>query len=256
MEKTIVDVCHIDYMYQQPASETLAICDLSFSVRSGEFVSIVGPSGCGKTTVLSLLMGILSPTRGEVRINGDHAGTKPTVGYMLQRDHLLDWRTVEQNVLLGLEVKRILTPERRAHALSLLERYGLKEFSQHYPRALSGGMRQKVALIRTLATEPSLLLLDEPFSALDYQTRLLISDEIYGIIRAEGTTTILVTHDISEAVSMSDRILVFTERPARLQSEHVMPLANGDSPLSRRKDPRFTQCFNLIWKEMTHHGAC
>ena len=254
MKNTIVEVCNLDYMYQQPAAEMLAISDLSFSVDAGEFVSIVGPSGCGKTTVLSLLMGLLTPSLGEVRVLGDRAGQKPAVGYMLQRDHLLDWRTVEQNVLLGLEVKKMLTPERRAHALALLTRYGLAEFARHYPRSLSGGMRQKVALIRTLATEPSLLLLDEPFSALDYQTRLLLSDEVYGIIRAEGTTAILVTHDIAEAVSMSDRVLVFTERPARLKSVHRMPLNRLDAPLARREDPRFPQCFNLIWKELTDHG--
>lgn len=254
-QNTIVAVSHIDYMYQQPAAEMLAISDLSFTVQAGEFVSIVGPSGCGKTTVLSLLMGLLTPARGTIHVSGDRAGHKPAVGYMLQRDHLLDWRTVEQNVLLGLEVKRMLSPARRAHALTLLERYGLAEFAQHYPRALSGGMRQKVALIRTLATEPSLLLLDEPFSALDYQTRLLLSDEVYGIIRGEGATAILVTHDIAEAVSMSDRVLVFTERPARLKHTHSMPLNRRDMPLARREDPRFSQCFNLIWKELTDHGA-
>lgn len=254
MEQPIVEVCHVDLLYQQPSAETLAVSDLSFFVAPGEFVSIVGPSGCGKTTVLSLLMGLLSPTRGKVTLRCDADGRKPTVGYMLQRDHLLDWRTVEQNVLLGLEVKRMLTPERRAHALALLERYGLGSFKSHYPRALSGGMRQKVALIRTLATEPMLLLLDEPFSALDYQTRLIISDEIYGIIREEHTTAILVTHDIAEAVSMADRVLVFTDRPATLKSEHIMPLNQTQTPLARRNDPRFSGCFNQIWKELTDHG--
>ncbi len=255
MEKPIVEVCHVDLLYQQPAAETLAVSDLTFSVLPGEFVSIVGPSGCGKTTVLSMLMGLLPPTGGSVTIRSNADGQRPTVGYMLQRDHLLDWRTVEQNVLLGLEVKRMLTPARRSHALSLLDRYGLGTFKKHYPRALSGGMRQKVALIRTLATEPSLLLLDEPFSALDYQTRLLISDEIYGIIREENTTAILVTHDIAQAVSMADRVLVFTDRPATLKSEHIMPLNRSSTPLARRNDPQFPGCFNQIWKELTDHGT-
>lgn len=255
MQQTIVEVRHAELVYQELTAETPAVHDLSFSISDGEFVSIVGPSGCGKTTVLSLLMGLIPPTAGEVRIHGDTSGTQPVVGYMLQRDHLLDWRTVEENVLLGLEVKRMLTPARRAHAMTLLERYGLGPFRGHYPRALSGGMRQKVALIRTLAIEPTLLLLDEPFSALDYQTRLRLSDEMYGIIRREHKTAILVTHDIAEAVSMSDRVLVFSERPATLRSEHIINHAPSDTPLLRRNDARFSGYFNTIWKELASYGA-
>ena len=254
MKKPIVQVEHVDLIYQEREQETLAVQDLSFSVDEGEFISIVGPSGCGKTSVLSLLMGLLTPTSGRVLLMGQAAGVRQSVGYMLQRDHLLDWRSVEDNVLLGLEVKRLLTPERRRHALELLERYGLGAFRRHYPRALSGGMRQKVALIRTLAFDPQLLLLDEPFSALDYQTRLRVADEVYGIIKSEHKTAILVTHDISEAVSLSDRVLVFSDRPAHLKSERSICFNAGDSPLARRNDPRFAGYFNTIWKELTDHG--
>lgn len=255
MQQAIVEVRHAELVYQEVLAETPAVHDLSFSISDGEFVSIVGPSGCGKTTVLSLLMGLIPPTSGRVEILGTSAQGKPQVGYMLQRDHLLDWRTVEQNVLLGLEVKRMLTPERRAQAMALLERYGLASFQTHYPRALSGGMRQKVALIRTLAIEPTLLLLDEPFSALDYQTRLRLCDEMYDIIKREHKTAVLVTHDIAEAVSMSDRVLVFTKRPAQLRSEHTIAHEPADTPLMRRNDPRFAGYFNVIWKELADYGA-
>ena len=255
MQNPIVELSHVELIYQEPAAETLAVSDLSFAVADGEFVSIVGPSGCGKTTVLTMLMGLLPPTRGEVRVACNADKTPVTAGYMLQRDHLLDWRTVEGNVLLGLTVKRMRTPERVEHAMTLLDRYGLSAFRAHYPRALSGGMRQKVALIRTLATEPKLLLLDEPFSALDYQTRLTLSDEIHGILKAERATAVLVTHDIAEAVAMSDRVLVFTQRPARLKSEHRMPFPADMTPLSRRNDARFSPCFNAIWKELTDDGT-
>ncbi|MEG1523505.1 MAG: ABC transporter ATP-binding protein [Clostridia bacterium] len=254
MQSSIVTIDHVDLIYQERSQETLAIQDLSFAVNEGEFVSIVGPSGCGKTTVLSLLMGLLQPTRGMVTLMGEPAGIRQSVGYMLQRDHLLDWRTVEENVLLGLTVKHMLTKERRAHALELLERYGLSEFRSHYPRALSGGMRQKVALIRTLAFDPTLLLLDEPFSALDYQTRLKLCDEMYAIIKGEHKTAILVTHDIAEAVSMSDRVLVFSDRPACLKAEHTITMDAVKTPLNRRNDPRFAGYFNIIWRELTDLG--
>ena len=218
-----------------------------YDVEKGEFLSIVGPSGCGKTSILSMIDGLMQPSRGRINLYG-----KSRPGYMLQRDHLLDWRTVEGNVLLGLQVKGMLNEETRAFTNSLLKTYGLSDFSKSYPRQLSGGMRQKVALIRTLACSPELLLLDEPFSALDYQTRLTVSDEIYGIIRKEGKTAILVTHDIAEAISMSDRILVFSSRPAKLRAVHRIELTVGNTPLSRRNSPEFKDYFDMIWKEIDH----
>ena len=252
MKAHLVELTDVSLTYHEPHAETLAIRDLSFTIDRGEFVAIVGPSGCGKTSMLSLLAGLIEPSSGAVFLNGEKVSkTGDRIGYMLQRDHLLDWRTIEGNILLGLEVKHMKTPESRDRALNLLSTYGLAEFRGHYPRQLSGGMRQKVALIRTLAFEPDLLLLDEPFSALDYQTRLTLADEVHAIIKKEGKTALLVTHDISEAISMSDRVLVFTERPATLKSEHIIELGET-SPLTRRNMPGFKDYFDTIWKELEH----
>jgi len=247
MAEILLEADNVGLTYHQLSGETPAVDSITFSVNKGEFLSIVGPSGCGKTSVLSMAAGLISPSRGKITL---HSSARP--GYMLQRDHLLDWRTVEGNVLLGLQVKGTLNDESRAFALRLLETYGLKEFTKSYPRQLSGGMRQKVALIRTLACSPELLLLDEPFSALDYQTRLKACDEMHGIIRSEGKTAILVTHDISEAISMSDRILVFSARPARIKAEHRVELSRGSTPLERRNSPEFKDYFDAIWKEIEH----
>lgn len=254
MNTPLVEVSNISFTYHEKQGETQAIRDLSFTVNRGEFVSIVGPSGCGKTSVLSMLAGLLTPSQGTIRIAGKTPeGPTSGIGYMLQRDHLLDWRTIEGNIHLGLQVKKMLNDQTRAYALHLLETYGLKQFRTHYPQQLSGGMRQKVALIRTLAFSPDLLLLDEPFSALDYQTRLRVADEIYEIIRREHKTAILVTHDIAEAISMSDRILVFSQRPATLAAEHKIRIASDLSPLTRRNAPAFQDYFNTIWKELDCH---
>lgn len=247
MAEILLEADNVGLTYHQPTGETLAVDSITFNVNRGEFLSIVGPSGCGKTSILSMIAGLMTPSHGSITLHSKH---RP--GYMLQRDHLLDWRTVEGNVLLGLQVKRTLDNDTRAFANSLLETYGLKEFAKSYPRQLSGGMRQKVALIRTLACSPELLLLDEPFSALDYQTRLKACDEMYSIIRGEGKTAILVTHDISEAISMSDRILVFSSRPARIKAEHHVILSRGNTPLERRNSPEFTDYFDAIWKEIDH----
>lgn len=248
MAQTIVEAKDICLTYHEINGETRAVDNVSFTVAQGEFVSIVGPSGCGKTSVLSMLAGLLTPSCGEIRVEGGRPG------YMLQRDHLLDWRTIEGNVLLGLQVQKLLNDEAHAHALTLLDTYGLHDFIHSYPRQLSGGMRQKVALIRTLACSPDLLLLDEPFSALDYQTRLTLADEIFAILRQEGKTAILVTHDIAEAISMSDRILVFSKRPARIKAEHTISLSAPPSPLRRRNAPEFKEYFDTIWKELDHNA--
>lgn len=244
MENIVVDLNDVSLNYHERSGETPAVERLSMQVKSGEFVSVVGPSGCGKTSVLSLIAGIIEPSSGSIRINGCKTG------YMLQRDHLLDWRNVEGNILLGLEVHKSLNDETRSAALRLLDTYGLASFSRHYPRQLSGGMRQKVALIRTLAMSPDVLLLDEPFSSLDYQTRLRLSDEVFDIIKKEHKTAILVTHDIAEAISMSDRVLVFSRRPASVKCEHLISLSRGATPISRRKAPEFKDYFDAIWKEL------
>ena len=247
MAEILLEADNVGLTYHQPTGETMAVENITFSISRGEFLSIVGPSGCGKTSILSMIAGLMEPSRGKITL---HSQSRP--GYMLQRDHLLDWRTVEGNVMLGLQVKGILNDETRAFALSLLDTYGLSDFIKSYPRQLSGGMRQKVALIRTLACSPELLLLDEPFSALDYQTRLKACDEMYGIIRNEGKTAILVTHDISEAISMSDRVLVFSSRPARIKAQHKVALSGGSTPLERRNSPEFKDYFDKIWKEIDH----
>lgn len=239
----MVEIRDVGLIYHELQGETLALDGLNMDVSQGEFVSVVGPSGCGKTSMLSMLAGLLQPSCGSIWV-GDSSP-----GYMLQRDHLLDWRTIEGNILLGLEVKRMCSEETRAYALALLDKYGLYEFKDAYPRQLSGGMRQKVALIRTLACSPALLLLDEPFSALDFQTRVRLANEIYDIIRREEKTAILVTHDISEAISMSDRVIVFSGRPAKVKAEHVLTLQEK-TPLKRRGEDGFKEYFDAIWKEL------
>ena len=237
----------VSLTYQTLEGETKALENISFSIKEGEFVSIVGPSGCGKTTILSLVSGLLSATKGQVYLNGKKVlGTQNDTGYMLQRDQLFDWRTIRQNVALGLEIKRMKTPENLAYADELIEKYGLKDFASHYPRQLSGGMRQRVALIRTLAFRPSVLLLDEPFSALDFQTRLSVCEDVYKIIRSEKKTALLVTHDISEAVSLSDRVLVLSSRPAFVK--HTFSIDIEGTPLQRRENPKFSKYFDEIWK--------
>lgn len=250
MENDIIaGLYNVKLVYHEPSRETLAVEGLSLEIKRGEFISVVGPSGCGKTSVLKLLTGLLSPTEGRVCVMGREPGTvRRRIGYMLQRDALFEWRPILKNAELGLEIRGELNAASRKKVKEMLEKYGLGEFLFHYPEELSGGMRQKAALIRTLAPEPELLLLDEPFSALDHQTRLLLEDEVYGLIRSGGRTAVLVTHDISEAVAMSDRVAVFTGRPASVK-RIVEPGLSG-LPGERRADPRFAAAFESIWKEL------
>jgi NitT/TauT family transport system ATP-binding protein len=246
MEGALLSVENVSVYYHTPQGETEAVRTLSFAVKRGEFVAVVGPSGCGKTTILSLIMGLNRPSQGRVRFP---LGPCP-MGYMLQRDNLLEWRTLEKNAILGLEVQHKLNEETRSKTVSLLRKYGLGDFLTYHPGQLSGGMRQKAALIRTLALDPELLLLDEPFSALDYQTRLTLADEVFSIIRQEGKTALLVTHDIGEAVSMADRVLVFSDRPATLKREILLDFPRDMTPLLRREEPVFQEYFGAIWKEL------
>ena len=240
----------VSLTYHTKTGETLAAEHMSFSVSEGEFVAVIGPSGCGKTTVLSLAAGLLKPSSGEVLVYGKPpARGAEYLGYMLQKDELFPWRSVESNIVLPLEIKRMNTPERRKRALALAEKYGLGGFLKHLPDQLSGGMRQRAALIRTLAADPELLLLDEPFSALDYQTRLSVCDDVYNIIRSEKKTAILVTHDISEAISVADRILVLSARPARVVAAHKLGFGNT-VPLKRRESPQFSGWFETLWREL------
>ena len=211
----VLELSNVNYAYHTMDGETKALNDISFSVAPGEFVAFVGPSGCGKSTLLSILSGLLKTETGQIRVNGkDLKDSTTNIGYMLQHDHLFEWRTIYHNVLLGLEIQHMLTARTRAKAEELLELYGLKPFADSRPSELSGGMRQRAALIRTLVLEPDILLLDEPFSALDYQTRLSVGDDIGQIIRNAHKTALLVTHDLSEAVSLADRVIILTKRPA------------------------------------------
>ena len=229
--------------YHSKQGETVALENVSFSVAEGEFVAIIGPSGCGKTTLLSLAAGLLTPTKGSVQ------NENISFGYMLQKDELFPWRTIEKNIFLPLEIKRKDTPQNRARAIALAEKYGLKQFLKNYPSSLSGGMRQRAALIRTLALDPDVLLLDEPFSALDYQTRLSVCDDVYQIIRSEQKTALLITHDISEAISVADRIFVLSRRPAKVVAEHRLYFSETE-PLKRRENKEFSRWFEILWKEL------
>ncbi len=248
MEK-LLELKKVSLTYQTLENEIRAIEDLSFYCNKGDFLSIIGPSGCGKTTVLSLIAGLLPPTSGEILINGKKDYEKNDLGYMLQKDQLFPWRTIEKNVYLPLEIKKSLTKRNKDFADSLLDKYGLKEFKKNYPDQLSGGMRQRAALIRTLVSNPKLLLLDEPFSALDYQTRLSVCDDVYKIIKQEEKTALLVTHDISEAIAMSDIIIVLKSRPAKVKCVFV-PKIFGESPLKKRESKDFGVWFEKIWKEL------
>lgn len=234
---------NISYTYHTKQGETTAVKDLNFRVEDGQFVSVIGPSGCGKTTILSLAAGLLSPSAGQI-IRGDGE-----FGYMLQRDALFPWRTVEQNIFLPLEVKKRNTAQKRARAVELAEKYGLKDFLKKTPSQLSGGMRQRVALIRTLAAEPEILLLDEPFSALDYQTRLEVCDDVQGIIKSEKKAALLITHDISEAIALSDKVVVLSARPATVVAEHLITFGEG-SPKKRRECAEFSATFEILRKEL------
>lgn len=235
--------------YHTTEGETEALAGVTFSVKRGEFLSIVGPSGCGKTTVLSVVAGLLKPTAGKVTLDGREV-TAPhgDVGYMLQKDTLFEWLTISANVELGLRVQKKLTEENRAYARALLEKYGLGEFAEHYPSQLSGGMRQRAALIRTLAFRPKLLLLDEPFSALDFQTRLDVADDVGKIIRQEGLTALLVTHDVPEAVGMGDRAIVLTPRPAVVKKIFTVPVSGTLS--QKRTDPAVNELSEAVWQEL------
>ena len=248
----ILELKNINYAYHTLEGETKALTDISFSIASGEFVAIVGPSGCGKSTLLSIISGLLEPEKGLLKTNGKYLRESTmNIGYMLQHDHLFEWRTVYSNVLLGLEIQHMLSAKSKAKAKELLELYGLKQFSNSKPSELSGGMRQRAALIRTLVLEPDILLLDEPFSALDYQTRLSVGDDIGQIIRNAHKTALLVTHDLSEAVSLADRGIILTERPATIAK--IVPITftlEKDTPLLRRNAPEFKNYFNIIWEEL------
>lgn len=248
--KSFLRLEHVSFSYYSPLGEVSVLSDINFQVEKGSFVALVGPSGCGKSTILSLISGLLKPVGGYITFYSDDF-CAPKVGYMLQHDHLLEWRDVYHNIMLGLEIQKNKTPENLAFVDELLEKYKLSDTKNKKPSALSGGMRQRIALIRTLATRPDLLLLDEPFSALDYQTRLRISSDVREIIKTEQKTAILVTHDISEAVSMADVVILLTKPPCTVKD--IIPIEFEKNGISRdeiRTSKLFQEYFDKIWREM------
>lgn len=242
----ILKVKNIKKIYHTEKNEFLAVDNFSFNLKKGEFVAIVGPSGCGKSTILSILCGLDNPSSGEIKYD-----KTLKFGYMLQGDNLFEWRTIYKNCLLGLEIQNNL--ENKNYVNKLLKTYGLWEFKDTHPSHLSGGMRQRVSLIRTLATKPDILFLDEPFSALDYQTRLAVSDDVYKIIKKEGKSAIMVTHDISEAISMADKVIVLSNRPSTIKHIYDINLENKTTPIENRKDKNFAYYYDLIWKDIDYH---
>ncbi len=245
----LVKINDISKIYHTVKEETVAIKGFSLEITEGEFIAIVGPSGCGKSTLLSILAGLTEPTSGNFSINSDR-----TLGYMLQRDHLFPWRTILKNATLGLEIKHEDTKENINYVVYLLNTYGLGGFMNAYPYQLSGGMRQRTALIRTLALKPDILLLDEPFSSLDYQTRLAVSNDIGNIIFKEKKTAVLVTHDLSEAISLADRVVVLSSRPAEIKSIYDIYLTSESrSCIEKRKAKEFAYYYDKIWKDLDIH---
>ena len=248
MKNIILKIKNLKKNYHTPKEEIEAIEDFSFDLYENEFVAIVGPSGCGKSTILSILSGIENMSSGDIKnLNNS------SIGYMLQSDNLFEWRTILENCLLGLEINGKLNEENKKYVLSLLETYGLSDFINSYPSNLSGGMRQRVSLIRTLATRPDILLMDEPCSALDYQTRLAVSDDVFNIIKKEKKSVIMVTHDIAEAISMADKVIVLSKRPTKIKKIFDINLSNKSNPINNRKSKEFSYYYDLIWKEIDFH---
>ena len=242
--KEVLRLKNVSKKYQAKNGEVEALKDISFNVKQGEFVSIIGPSGCGKSTLLSIIAGLEPKTEGTIEIDG-------STGYMLQKDSLLEWRNIYNNVMFGLEIGHKKTKENEAYVIELLKKYGLYDFKNKYPTQLSGGMRQRAALIRTLAIKPNILLLDEAFSALDYQTRIMVTNDIYEILKNENITALIVTHDISEAISMSDRVIVLTKRPAVVKNIHTIDFElENRNPINCRESPKFSKYFDTLWKEL------
>lgn len=248
----ILELKNISKKYQAKQGEVLALQNINLKVKKGEFISIIGPSGCGKSTLLSIISGLEEKSTGEIYLEGKKVEKlSDQIGYMLQKDCLLEWRTIFSNAIFGLEIKGKVSKESKEYIEELLKKYNLYEFKDKYPSELSGGMRQRAALIRTLATNPKILLLDEAFSALDYQTRIMVTNDIYSILRKENITTIIVTHDISEAISMSDRVVVLTKRPGTVKDIHKIDFEIEDrNPINCRESPKFSKYFNTLWKEL------
>ena len=246
--KNIIEINNLKKIYHTKDNEIIAVENFTFNIKEGDFIAIVGPSGCGKSTILSILCGLEKKSDGDIKIKDNLK-----IGYMLQQDALFEWRNILNNCLLGLEINKQINTNTKNNVINLLKSYGLEDFIYSYPDNLSGGMRQRVALIRTLANNPDLLLMDEPFSALDYQSRLAISDDIYNILKKEKKTMIMVTHDIAEAISMCDKVIVLSNRPATIKSVYDIKFENKTTPINNRKDKYFSYYYDKIWKDIDFH---
>ena len=244
----LLSIKNLNKIYYREKDEIEAIKDLTFDLYEGEFISIVGPSGCGKSTLLNILTNMDTKTKGTIKLI-----KKLKLGYMLQSDSMLPWKKVIDNALLGLEIKKEKNEENIKYVKGLFEKYGLADFLDKYPSELSGGMRQRVALIRTLALKPDILILDEPFSKLDYQSRLKVSDDVYKIIKQEGKTALMVTHDLAEAISISDRVIVLSDRPCEIKNIYKIKREKNGTPIENRKDKNFAYYYDLIWKDLAYH---
>lgn len=245
MKNSILKIDNISKTYYTLEKEIKAVNNFSLDLKEGEFIALVGPSGCGKSTILSILSGLEQLDTGTIK-------TDKSIGYMLQTDALFEWLNILDNCLIGLKIKKEITVENKEYVISLLEKYGLKDFIYSYPSNLSGGMRQRVALIRTLATKPDILLMDEPFSALDYQSRLSISDDVYKIIKEEGKSIIMVTHDIAEAISMCDKVVVLSKRPCNVKKIVNIIYDEKSIPSNNRKENKFSSYYDEIWREIDY----
>lgn len=245
MKNSILKIDNISKTYYTLEKEIKAVNNFSLDLKEGEFIALVGPSGCGKSTILSILSGLEQLDTGTIK-------TDKSIGYMLQTDALFEWLNILDNCLIGLKIKKEITVENKEYVISLLEKYGLKDFIYSYPSNLSGGMRQRVALIRTLATKPDILLMDEPFSALDYQSRLSISDDVYKIIKEEGKSIIMVTHDIAEAISMCDKVVVLSKRPCNVKKIVNIIYDEKSTPSNNRKENKFSSYYDEIWREIDY----
>lgn len=246
MRNNVLSINNISKIYHTPKEEIIALDNISINIEQGDFVAIVGPSGCGKSTLLSILNKQETVTKGKIDYHNQ------TIGYMLQEDALFEWLNVLDNCLLGLKIKNQLNKKAKQYVLELLSKYGLKDFIYSYPQNLSGGMRQRVALIRTLAIKPDILLMDEPFSALDFQSRLNISNDVYQILKNEKKTLIIVTHDISEAVTLCNKVIVLTKRPAKIKNMYKIDFSQESTPIERRSSEKFSSYYNLIWKDIDY----
>lgn len=248
MKNKLLSVKNISKVYYSGKKEVNAISDITFDLFQGEFISIVGPSGCGKSTLLNILTNMDTKTTGDIKFLKSNL----KLGYMLQSDSLLLWRTVFDNACLALEITHTKTKDNVDYVNNLLDTYGLGDFKDKYPDELSGGMRQRVALIRTLALKPDILILDEPFSKLDYQSRLSVSDDVYKILKNEGKTAIMVTHDLAEAISISSRVIVLSSRPCQIKNIYPIKREIDLTPIENRKDKNFSKYYDLIWKDLQY----